>query len=174
MGPRCASHRSRYVYPRPALLGPQLIRLRPADHARAKIERYRLDIQPEHRLHWQRDPHGNHVARVTFLPGQSLTALELIVELAVDIRPINPFDFFIDERVKTVPFSYPARATAPAPVPRSARRFASPDSELKRRSRNCTTMVQAELDRRGLEHVRAQRTCCSSPVHRSLRSCSIW
>jgi hypothetical protein len=35
-------HRSRYHYPRPALLGPQLIRLRPADHTRARIESYQL------------------------------------------------------------------------------------------------------------------------------------
>lgn len=100
-------HRSRYQYPRPALLGPQLVRLRPADHARAAIERYHLSIAPEHRLHWQRDPHGNHVARVTFKSGQATDALELLVELAVDIRPVNPFDFFIDDRVRTVPFRYP-------------------------------------------------------------------
>ena len=59
-------HRSRYHYPRPALLGPQLIRLRPADHTRARIESYQLLVEPEHRLHWLRDPHGNRVARVTF------------------------------------------------------------------------------------------------------------
>jgi uncharacterized protein (DUF2126 family)/transglutaminase-like putative cysteine protease len=100
-------HRSRYVYPRPALLGPQVIRLRPADHARAAIERYRLEVQPEHRLHWQRDPHGNHVARVTFKAGHTAPALDVLVELAVDIRPINPFDFLIDERVKHLPFGYP-------------------------------------------------------------------
>jgi transglutaminase-like putative cysteine protease len=100
-------HRSRYVYPRPALLGPQLIRLRPADHARARIESYRLDIQPEHRLHWQRDPHGNRVARVTFKSGQQLEQLEIVVELAVDIQPVNPFDFFVDDRAKQVPFNYP-------------------------------------------------------------------
>ena len=100
-------HRSRYVYPRPALLGPQVIRLRPADHARAQIERYTLAIEPEHRRNWQRDPHGNHVARVTFKPGQSTMALEVLVELAVEIRPVNPFDFFVDDRVKTVPFRYP-------------------------------------------------------------------
>jgi len=100
-------HRSRYLYPRPALLGPQLIRLRPAEHARAHIERYKLVVEPEHRLHWLRDPHGNHVARVTFKAGQTTTALDILVELAVDIRPVNPFDFFIDERVKTVPFRYP-------------------------------------------------------------------
>jgi uncharacterized protein (DUF2126 family) len=100
-------HRSRYLYPRPALLGPQLVRLRPADHARASIERYRLVVEPEHRLHWQRDPHGNHVARLTPRPGQATEVLDVLVELAVDIRPINPFDFFIDERAARMPFHYP-------------------------------------------------------------------
>src|SRR6185369_15145021 len=94
-------HRSGYRYPRPSLLGPQLIRLRPADHARARIESYRLDVQPEHRLHWQRDPHGNRVARVTFKTGQAIDALDIVVEIAVDVRPINPFDFFVDARAKT-------------------------------------------------------------------------
>ena len=100
-------HRSRYVYPRPARLGPHVIRLRPADHARAAIERYQLAIEPEHRVHWHRDPHGNHVARVTFRAGQSTEALDVLVELAVDIRPINPFDFFVDDRAKRLPFGYP-------------------------------------------------------------------
>jgi uncharacterized protein (DUF2126 family)/transglutaminase-like putative cysteine protease len=100
-------HRSRYVYPRPARLGPQVIRLRPADHARARIEHYQLVIEPEHRLHWQRDPHGNHLARVTFKAGQAAAALDVLVEIAVDIRPSNPFDFFIDQRAKQLPFAYP-------------------------------------------------------------------
>ena len=65
-----------------------MIRLRPADHARAQIERYTLAIEPEHRLHWQRDPHGNHAARVTFKAEQTTTVLEVLVELAVEIRPI--------------------------------------------------------------------------------------
>ena len=69
-------HRSRYHYPRPALLGPQLIRLRPADHTRARIESYQLLVEPEHRLHWLRDPHGNRVARVTFKAGQAVSELE--------------------------------------------------------------------------------------------------
>jgi uncharacterized protein (DUF2126 family)/transglutaminase-like putative cysteine protease len=112
-------HRSRYVYPGPALLGPQLIRLRPADHARARIDSYRLDIvprhrnesgavheRPEHRLHWQRDPHGNRVARVTFKAGQKIEELDIVVELAADINPINPFDFFVDDGAKSIPFRY--------------------------------------------------------------------
>jgi uncharacterized protein (DUF2126 family)/transglutaminase-like putative cysteine protease len=100
-------HRSRYRYPRPAQLGPQTIRLRPADHTRARVESYRLEIAPEHRVHWQRDPHGNHVARVTFKAGQRIDALDILVELTVDVRPINPFDFFVDGRAKTAPFTYP-------------------------------------------------------------------
>ena len=89
-----------------------MIRLRPADHTRAVIEHYQLVVEPEHRLHWQRDPHGNRVARVTFKDGQTTEALDILVELAVDIRPINPFDFFIDERVKQLPFRYPGQLDA--------------------------------------------------------------
>nr|MBA3538318.1 transglutaminase family protein [Deltaproteobacteria bacterium] len=109
-------HRSRYQYPRPALLGPQVIRLRPADHARARIESYTLAIgdshgdetsRPEHRVHWHRDPHNNHIARLTFKAGEMIEALDIIVEIAVDIRPVNPFDFFVHDGCKRVPFVYP-------------------------------------------------------------------
>ncbi|MBA3821907.1 MAG: transglutaminase family protein, partial [Deltaproteobacteria bacterium] len=102
-------HRSRYGYPRPALLGPQVIRLRPADHARARIESYTLEVGPEHRMRWHRDPHGNHVARATFKAGQTTDALDILVELVADISPVNPFDFFVDDRVRTTPFTYPDR-----------------------------------------------------------------
>jgi len=112
-------HRSRYRYPRRALLGPQTIRLRPAEHARARIESYTLAVRPlptpdvpSHRVHWQRDPHGNHVARLTFKAGHEIEGLELVVELAVDVQPINPFDFFVDERARTLPLSYPDRLDA--------------------------------------------------------------
>jgi uncharacterized protein (DUF2126 family)/transglutaminase-like putative cysteine protease len=44
---------------------------------------------------------------VTFKAGQTVESLGIVVELAVDIQPVNPFDFFTDDRVKTVPFTYP-------------------------------------------------------------------
>jgi uncharacterized protein (DUF2126 family)/transglutaminase-like putative cysteine protease len=100
-------HQSRYRYPRPAALGPQIVRLRPASHTRARIERYRLEVAQDHRLHWQQDPHGNHLARLTFKLGQRVTSLDLLVELAVEINPINPFDFFVDDRARIAPFTYP-------------------------------------------------------------------
>jgi uncharacterized protein (DUF2126 family) len=40
----------------------------------------------------------------------------VLVELAVDVRPVNPFDFFLDKRCETTPFAYPeelTRDTAP-------------------------------------------------------------
>jgi len=37
-------HDSLYRFPRPAALGPHQIRLRPANHARARIETYSLRV----------------------------------------------------------------------------------------------------------------------------------
>ncbi|HVV82184.1 MAG TPA: transglutaminase family protein, partial [Kofleriaceae bacterium] len=100
-------HRSTYRYPRPAVLGPHLFRLRPCNHTRARIESYRLAIAGPHRLYWQQDPHGNHVARATFPSGQPTELLDVLVEVAVELAPINPFDFLVDPRCRALPFAYP-------------------------------------------------------------------
>lgn len=100
-------HRSRYVYPTPASLGPHTLRLRPAAHTRARVEAYRLVIEPEHTLRWQQDPYGNHVARVHFPPDQRADALDVLVELVVEVHPVNPFDFLLDDVAERAPFSYP-------------------------------------------------------------------
>jgi transglutaminase-like putative cysteine protease len=98
-------HRSQYLYPRPASLGPHLIRLRPAAHARARIETYSLRVTEPGQIRWQQDPAGNHVARVTW-DGARLPELEVTVELAVDIRPVNPFDFTLDPSAEQSPVDY--------------------------------------------------------------------
>jgi len=99
-------HRSRYRYPRPAVLGPHLIRLRPAAHAKARVETYSLRVTAPGALRWQQDPAGNHVARATW--SSAVPELEVAVELAVDIRPVNPFDFTLDPVADRMPFSYGA------------------------------------------------------------------
>jgi uncharacterized protein (DUF2126 family)/transglutaminase-like putative cysteine protease len=109
-------HRSHYRYERPAALGPHDVRLRPAAHAKAKIETYALHVQPTCTLHRQQDSAGNHVARLTFRGGERVPVLDVLVEMAVDISPINPFDFFVDPRCDKAPFPYPeeiAREIAP-------------------------------------------------------------
>ena len=102
-------HRSRYAYPRPALLGPHVIRLRPSDHTRARIESYTLAIQPEHRVHWQRDPHGTDAAALLGYTGAvlqrslgtyggraallALLALWLVLPCVVAARSFSRKDF---------------------------------------------------------------------------------
>ncbi|HRC58170.1 MAG TPA: transglutaminase family protein, partial [Kofleriaceae bacterium] len=100
-------HRTRYGYPQAAALGPHLIRLRPAAHARAKILSYALAVSPEGEVRWQQDPHGNYLARLTYPADTKVAHLEVTVDAAVEILPVNPFDFFVDDRCQTVPFAYP-------------------------------------------------------------------
>ncbi len=100
-------HETRYRYPRPSALGPQVVRLRPSGHARAAVLAYNLSIEPAPEVRWQHDPWGNRVARLTFPADSLVPELALRVECTVDIRPVNPFDFFVDDRCKTVPFDYP-------------------------------------------------------------------
>ncbi len=106
------THRSRYRYDSPAALGPHTVRLRPATHAKAKIETYALRVEPPCALRWQQDPAGNHIARATFRAGERVEVFEVTVEVAVDVRPVNPFDFFVDPRCQKVPFDYPSELEA--------------------------------------------------------------
>jgi uncharacterized protein (DUF2126 family) len=101
-------HTTTYRYPRPASLGPHQIRLRPAHHARARIESYGLQVSGDPTIHWLQDPFGNQVAHVSFREGTRQQQLEVRVELAVDIKAVNPFDFYLDDRCKQWPLAYPA------------------------------------------------------------------
>ena len=142
-------HQSRYRYPRPAALGPHLVRLRPANHAKAKIETFGLQIEQPVTLRWHQDPSGNHVARATFSEGVLVDRFDVLVELAVDIRPVNPFDFFVDGRAEHLPFAYPpetARDLAPFldtsdPAFSTGPRFAALDAELPREGHTVTQLI---------------------------------
>src|SRR5438270_12110942 len=102
---RAPAARQPVPLPEPATLGPHLIRLRPAAHARARIETYGLHLTPPGELRWQQDPAGNFVARASW-PSGRLTELGVTVELAVDIRPVNPFDFTLEPAAGKTPFDY--------------------------------------------------------------------
>jgi transglutaminase-like putative cysteine protease len=64
-------HQTEYQYDRELRLGPQIVRLRPAPHARTRVLSYAMRVQPEsHFIHWQQDPYANYQARLVFSRAQ--------------------------------------------------------------------------------------------------------
>ena len=99
-------HTSTYHYDQHAVLGPQIVRLKPAAHCRTPIVSYSLKVTPdEHFINWQQDPFGNFQARLVF--PESTTKMVIDVSLVADMTVINPFDFFIEEYAEHFPFQYP-------------------------------------------------------------------
>src|SRR5436190_22065045 len=98
-------HKTHYQYDRLVKLGPQVVRLRPAPHARTRILSYSLRVRPEkHFINWLQDPQSNYAARLVFeKPTRDfLVEVDLIAEMSV----LNPFDFFLEPQAEKFPFAY--------------------------------------------------------------------
>ena len=108
-------HRTIYKYDRPVMLGPHIVRLRPAPNCRTPIHNYSLEIYPqEHSIYRRQDVAGNYMTRVN-LPNPT-DELRLEVDLIAEMQPINPFEFLLEDYAAKYPFTYEqtlARELAP-------------------------------------------------------------
>src|SRR5262249_51238414 len=97
------THRTSYAYDRPILLGPQVVRLRPAAHARTRILAYSFALEPAHHfLNWQQDPHGNWLGRI--LIPEPTRRFEIVVGLVADMAVVHPCGFFLAPAPEPSPF----------------------------------------------------------------------
>ena len=105
------NHVTHYRYDRPIMLGPQVVRLRPAPHSRTRILSYSMRVEPaEHFTNWQQDPQSNYLARLVF--PEKTSSLRIEVDLVAEMSVLNPFDFFLEPSADSFPFDYDTELAA--------------------------------------------------------------
>ncbi len=100
-------HRTRHRYDRPVSFGDHALYLRPRDGHLQRVRSFEVRTVPDSRQRWVRDVHGNTVLVVGFGLAES-DLLEFDARIEVESEDHNPFDFILEPRAASFPFSYDA------------------------------------------------------------------
>ncbi len=146
-------HLTHYKYDQPVVLGPQVIRLRPAPHSRTRVISHSLKVSPDkHFVNYQQDLYGNWLARYVF--PEPVRELKIEVDLVADMTVYNPFDFFVEESAENYPFAYPPEIAddlaiylKPEPMGPRLKKFLSTVSRDKIRTVDFVVNLNARVSR---------------------------
>ncbi len=104
-------HRTDYFYPEPAVLSPQIVRLRPTAATKTVISHYALNIDPMTAgFAWADDQYGNRTAEV--IVADPVVHFGVEINMETQLSPVNPFDFLLDAGAETLPVDYDDRQQA--------------------------------------------------------------
>lgn len=99
------NHQKLYRFERPIILGPHILRLHPIPYGRTQLKSYSLKITPEdYSINWRRDVNYNLIAKLNFPNKTDIFKIE--VDLILELKTLNPFDFLIDDYAVKYPFNY--------------------------------------------------------------------
>jgi transglutaminase-like putative cysteine protease len=111
-------YRCTYSYSHPVGFSPHLLRLFPKPERHLQVHSHHFATNPGALVHFRRDLFDNEVARC-FYP-EPRDHLLISLDLDLEVRERNPFEFLVDPRAALYPFSYSPpelRALAPYLAP---------------------------------------------------------
>ncbi len=98
------SHRTSYHYEQAVEFTDHRLYLRPREDHHLRVVKFQLVTMPAATFRWVRDAYENLIA-IAKIPGRS-KQLVVMLDIELDLPPINPYDFLLDSEAVSFPFTY--------------------------------------------------------------------
>jgi transglutaminase-like putative cysteine protease len=97
-------HLTEYQFASEVQLLPHRLMLRPREDHNLRVIASRLEIEPQARVQWHRDPLDNSIAVASF--SARSTSLRIVSDIVVEHYDETPLDFVIEPHAVRIPFQY--------------------------------------------------------------------